>query len=472
MELEDFETGEKISIAIPEGCILIDKKIDEANLFGKNVDYAFWNVFDDKILVDFFPNHPTSINDIPLFSSDKEGCFKVIVQEDNYQAWLKQKRKEEHNAIEEEQYIKTYEAIYNKKDVLRQEGDYYRNNSQYESAITSYAASLKVNYKTLSKQLKFVCISLDLLSLDGLIDIYHKQNRIEKIQECIEQAILLTTPDTSNSNRFWKEHVKYKRMLNKQFGIYQQNIIPPESHMNTTYSDLTNYMELIDNMRIFTSCENGRATVELEELGNRLKLYDYFLKLMERGEYAEGQFDYKTATDIYERLVAEGFDRLYPYDRLMHLYNNYKLYEDEVRVIENAIKVFRARKKDIYHNYDKRIERWEKRLISAKKRLKCSIESREREVKKIVKFEVNDNYDKNIIRIIRAIGHNTMSAREIKAAMQLNGENNFRNRYLQPSIKGGYLSMLYPDDPSNSNQAYLLTEKGQQLLLKYTVKSQ
>jgi predicted HTH transcriptional regulator len=78
--------------------------------------------------------------------------------------------------------------------------------------------------------------------------------------------------------------------------------------------------------------------------------------------------------------------------------------------------------------------------------------------------KVAGKVDKNIARIILAIRGNTVSTREIMAAMQLKGGDNFRNRYLYPSIESGYVSKLYPDSDSRPDQAYYLTEKGLQLL--------
>ena len=80
--------------------------------------------------------------------------------------------------------------------------------------------------------------------------------------------------------------------------------------------------------------------------------------------------------------------------------------------------------------------------------------------------KVAGKVDKNIARIILAIRGNTASTREIMAAMKLKGGDNFRSRYLYPSIEAGYVSKLYPDSESRPDQAYYLTEKGLQLLSK------
>lgn len=59
-----------------------------------------------------------------------------------------------------------------------------------------------------------------------------------------------------------------------------------------------------------------------------------------------------------------------------------------------------------------------------------------------------------------AIRGDTKTAREIMAAMNLKGEDNFRKRYLHPSISSGYVGSLYPEAYKRRDQAYHLTEKG------------
>ena len=47
------------------------------------------------------------------------------------------------------------------------------------------------------------------------------------------------------------------------------------------------------------------------------------------------------------------------------------------------------------------------------------------------------------------------------AAMQLKDRENFMANYLNPAIKEGFVTMLYPDKPRHPRQKYLLTVKGQ-----------
>lgn len=70
----------------------------------------------------------------------------------------------------------------------------------------------------------------------------------------------------------------------------------------------------------------------------------------------------------------------------------------------------------------------------------------------------------NIERLAKVIGQEQLSVKTIMEKMQLKGRDNFLNLYLNPAIKVGYVTLLYPDKPRHSRQKYLLTVKGLALL--------
>ena len=375
-ELIDYYTGEIRLVEIPDDCIVIDKNINEANLFFASDGFVFWNILSDEILVDFFPNSPKSISDIPLFKSSEEDCFRVIVIEHKYKDWVDKKRRQSKNEKKRKQYIERQWDIYNQKCNLRLEGDNYRKNGQTQLAISSYSSALQVKYNTVNKWFMTDCIGQDLLSLEGLIAISHNQKNFEKERLYIEQAISLS----STQSQFKKNSIKFQHRLDKLLGTYIEKEIPPESHMNVSFDDLTNYMELLDKMYHPIETNDGCIVVNKKEEKIRLDIRKYFDGLMHDGKEADSRFDYKTASSIYERLVAERYYDSFPYDRLITLYFNYKMYEDEVRVITSAIETFQLLNSEYrngyknpgFHYYDKRIEKWEKRLISARIRLQKS----------------------------------------------------------------------------------------------------
>lgn len=50
------------------------------------------------------------------------------------------------------------------------------------------------------------------------------------------------------------------------------------------------------------------------------------------------------AIRLYEQNVASGFDGSHPYKRLSIIYRKQKRYDDEIRVLESAVKIFKGDK--------------------------------------------------------------------------------------------------------------------------------
>ena len=68
--------------------------------------------------------------------------------------------------------------------------------------------------------------------------------------------------------------------------------------------------------------------------------------------------------------------------------------------------------------------------------------------------------NENICRLITAIASNKLSVKEMMVTVGLKDRENFMEYSLNPAIKEGFVSMLYPDKPRHPRQKYLLTVKG------------
>ncbi|MDO4801600.1 MAG: hypothetical protein Q4A15_05505 [Prevotellaceae bacterium] len=79
------------------------------------------------------------------------------------------------------------------------------------------------------------------------------------------------------------------------------------------------------------------------------------------------------------------------------------------------------------------------------------------------KFETNNE---NIIKLVKAIGENELSVKEILKVVGLKDRENFMNNMLYPAINAGFVRMLYPESSRHPRQKYLLTVKGLMLLNK------
>ena len=73
-----------------------------------------------------------------------------------------------------------------------------------------------------------------------------------------------------------------------------------------------------------------------------------------------------------------------------------------------------------------------------------------------------------IIGLIKVIGDKELSIAEIMKTLGLKHRPNFLEYHLNPSIKEGFVRMLYPDSPRHPRQKYLLTVKGLALYQELT----
>ena len=65
-----------------------------------------------------------------------------------------------------------------------------------------------------------------------------------------------------------------------------------------------------------------------------------------------------------------------------------------------------------------------------------------------------------IIRLIKVLGHEQMSIKQMLEGVGLKDRMNFLEYNLNPAISEGFVCLLYPDKPRHPRQKYLLTEKG------------
>ena len=73
------------------------------------------------------------------------------------------------------------------------------------------------------------------------------------------------------------------------------------------------------------------------------------------------------------------------------------------------------------------------------------------------KFNTKSQYIKNLVKLV---GNNEMSIKEMLAGLGLKDRESFMNVYLNPAIKEKFICLLYPKSPRHPRQKYLLTVKG------------
>ncbi len=60
----------------------------------------------------------------------------------------------------------------------------------------------------------------------------------------------------------------------------------------------------------------------------------------------------------------------------------------------------------------------------------------------------------NLIKLLEAIGDDTLSAMEIMSRIGLNHRPTFRKNYLNPALELGLIERTVPDKPNSKNQRY------------------
>lgn len=65
-----------------------------------------------------------------------------------------------------------------------------------------------------------------------------------------------------------------------------------------------------------------------------------------------------------------------------------------------------------------------------------------------------------VLDLIKAVGNQTLSVKEMMNFVGLKDRGNFLKNYLNPAIQENVLRLLYPDKPNHPRQKYLLTLKG------------
>lgn len=62
--------------------------------------------------------------------------------------------------------------------------------------------------------------------------------------------------------------------------------------------------------------------------------------------------------------------------------------------------------------------------------------------------------------LVETLAEHQLSIKEMLVAMGLKNRENFMDNYLNPAMKAGFVTMLYPDSPKHPRQKYKLTVKG------------
>lgn len=86
-------------------------------------------------------------------------------------------------------------------------------------------------------------------------------------------------------------------------------------------------------------------------------------------------------------------------------------------------------------------------------------------VKLIFRYEpIHRPSTDQVFALIKTLDNKELSVKEIMERLGLNHRPTFRTNYLHPALNEGYVTPLYPEQPSHPKQKYYLTDKGKELL--------
>lgn len=71
-----------------------------------------------------------------------------------------------------------------------------------------------------------------------------------------------------------------------------------------------------------------------------------------------------------------------------------------------------------------------------------------------------------VMALVKVLANGEMSVKEIMEKLGLSHRPTFRSNYLHPALNEGFVTLLYPEQPSHPKQKYRLTEKGMNLIKK------
>lgn len=107
--------------------------------------------------------------------------------------------------------------------------------------------------------------------------------------------------------------------------------------------------------------EKGLDELKIEYNKNK-DLLNIQLNWNLEGKELEMKGDIEGAIKLYEENLKEDFVGNHPYDRLAIIYRNKKMYSEEKRVLEKAIKVFSTKVSDERSDKNPKLERFKERL--------------------------------------------------------------------------------------------------------------
>lgn len=206
---------------------------------------------------------------------------------------------------------------------------------------------------------------------NGLIEIssLHTQEQQNIINEI--NSIIIETQKKLNQLQKLEFNIKSIKYCNIAWAIFiitipmifvykkwREKMIVQKANIEQELTILKNRCDELQ-LQYEKTIENTESdTVEFNDLGYELN---------QKGMEFEKNSDIENAIKYYELSIENNFEGTYPYDRLTILYRKKKDYCNEIRVIENAIRIFENIQNQGHRDVTTTINKFKDRLEKAKK---------------------------------------------------------------------------------------------------------
>ncbi len=212
-----------------------------------------------------------------------------------------------------------------------------------EKALENYF----INYNHGSKS-SILNVNNYVHDINRIIIIYGKLKREEELIDFLQEVIEKYPKE--NFARDWITRLTKLNGEKKSISADDQELNKVEKVINFTFiEDIKRLEKSLPEFNFYHDLPEEVSTLRyLREKGivpseqsvKYLKLKQSFNNIIARAKVAENENDYTTAITIYKELIKQEVEDRIPYNRLMIVYRELKLKNEEVNIIEYSIEFF------------------------------------------------------------------------------------------------------------------------------------
>lgn len=223
---------------------------------------------------------------------------------------------------------------------LKQEG-------KLEEALELYLGNIDIYNADPDNESNETYLS-DVLSI---VDLYGRTNQKEKQIPYLENAIKQYPNSTEIDS--WRLYFSKINKVNTKPNeiLISPDIIKKQVKSNPSLGEKISLIkdELPEFNFYYDLSDESSETfypidIPREKIDKFFELKNEINKLIYLGKISENEGDFKTAIEVYRKIIIEEVEETFPYERLIIIYSKLKWLKEEIEIIEDAISFFRSLK--------------------------------------------------------------------------------------------------------------------------------